>query len=134
MPKLACRRLLLAAAYGIRPWTPRTWGILNFYNVRVFLIFQVRGVKGEAVVIYREPLKTKEMGYYRLSRRVNNTVNKPRFLDITWGCVLIEAFVLHRSLCLGCFTRITPCYLCNYRENPFRGGISCSHLILNKPF
>ncbi len=38
---------------------------------------QVRGVTGEAVVIYCEPLTTKEMGYYRLSRRVNNTVKKP---------------------------------------------------------
>jgi hypothetical protein len=37
---------------------------------------QVRGVKGEAVVIYCEPLTTKEMGYNRLSRRVNNTVKK----------------------------------------------------------
>ena len=76
---------------------------------------QVRGVKSEAVVIYCEPLTTKEMGYYRLSRRVNNTVKKPLFLEIPWGCVLIEAYVLHQSLCLSCFTRITPCYLCNYR-------------------
>ena len=76
---------------------------------------QVRGVKGEAVVIYCEPLATKEMGYYRLSRRVNNTVKKQLFLEITWGCVLIEAYVLYQSLCLSCFTRITPCYLCNYR-------------------
>jgi hypothetical protein len=37
---------------------------------------QLSGVKGEAVVIYCEPLTTKEMGYYRLSRRVNNTVKK----------------------------------------------------------
>ncbi len=54
---------------------------------------QVHGVKGEAVVIYCEPLTTKEMGYYRLSRRVNNTVKKLLFLEITWGCVLIEAYV-----------------------------------------
>jgi hypothetical protein len=39
-------------------------------------MLQLRGVKGEAVVIYCEPLATKEMGYYRLSRRVNNTVQK----------------------------------------------------------
>jgi hypothetical protein len=31
----------------------------------------IRGIKGEAVVVYCEPLITKEMGYYRLSRRVN---------------------------------------------------------------
>ena len=32
---------------------------------------QIQGVKGEAVVIYCEPLATKKMGYHRLSRRVN---------------------------------------------------------------
>jgi hypothetical protein len=31
----------------------------------------IRGIKGEAVVIYCEPLITKEMGCHRLSRRVN---------------------------------------------------------------
>ena len=44
---------------------------------------QIRGVKGEAVAIYCEPLTTKEMGYHRLSRRVNKTVKKDSFLDIT---------------------------------------------------
>jgi hypothetical protein len=32
---------------------------------------QIRGVKGEAVVNYYEPLTTKEIAYHRLSRRVN---------------------------------------------------------------
>ena len=32
---------------------------------------QVQGTKGEAVVVYCEPLITQEMGYPRLSRRVN---------------------------------------------------------------
>jgi hypothetical protein len=32
---------------------------------------QIRGIKGEVVAVYCEPLITKEMGYYRLSRRVN---------------------------------------------------------------
>jgi hypothetical protein len=31
----------------------------------------IRGIKGEVVVVYCEPLITKEMGYHRLSRRVN---------------------------------------------------------------
>jgi hypothetical protein len=31
---------------------------------------QLRGIKGEAVVVYCEPLITKEMGYHRLSRLV----------------------------------------------------------------
>ena len=44
---------------------------------------QIRGVKGEAVVIYCEPLTTKEMGCPRLSHGVNNTVKKDSFLDIT---------------------------------------------------
>jgi len=39
-------------------------------------MLQVCGVKVEAVVIYCEPLTTKEMEYYRLSWRVNNTVKK----------------------------------------------------------
>ena len=59
---------------------------------------QIRGVKGEAVVVYCEPLTTKEMGYYRLSRRVNNTVKKPSFLEITRSCVLVEAHGFHQSL------------------------------------
>ncbi len=32
---------------------------------------QIQGIKGEAVVVYCEPLITQEMGYHRLSRRVN---------------------------------------------------------------
>ena len=35
---------------------------------------QVQGIKSEAVVVYCELLITKEMGYYRLSRRVNKLV------------------------------------------------------------
>jgi hypothetical protein len=32
---------------------------------------QIQGRKGEAVVVYCEPLITKEVGYHGLSRRVN---------------------------------------------------------------
>ncbi len=32
---------------------------------------QIQGIKGEAVVVYCEPLITQEMWYHRLSRRVN---------------------------------------------------------------
>ncbi len=32
---------------------------------------QIQGIKGEAVVAYRNPLITQEVGYHRLSRRVN---------------------------------------------------------------
>lgn len=38
-------------------------------------MLQIRGVKGEAVVNYREPLTTKEMRYPRLSRWVENVTN-----------------------------------------------------------
>jgi len=31
---------------------------------------QIQGIKGEAVVVYCEPLITKEMGYHRLSCKV----------------------------------------------------------------
>jgi hypothetical protein len=44
---------------------------------------QVRGVKGEAVVSYCEPLTTKEMRCPRLSRRVNNMVIFKLFLERT---------------------------------------------------
>jgi len=34
MPKLAVGDCCEAAAYGIRPWTPWIWGILNFRSIR----------------------------------------------------------------------------------------------------
>ena len=36
----------------------------------------IRGIKGKAVVVYCEPLITKEMGYLRLSLRVNKMMKK----------------------------------------------------------
>ena len=41
--------------------------------------------KGEAVVIYREPLTTQQMRYHRLSRRVNNMAGFSHFIDVTGG-------------------------------------------------
>jgi hypothetical protein len=35
-------------------------------------MLQIQGAKGDAVVIYCEPLATQEMRYHRLSLRVNN--------------------------------------------------------------
>jgi hypothetical protein len=35
-------------------------------------VLQTQGVKGEAVVVYADPLRTQQMLYRRLSRRVNN--------------------------------------------------------------
>jgi hypothetical protein len=44
---------------------------------------EMQGVKGEAVVVYADPLITQQMQYHRLSRRVNNMTVFPGFLDIT---------------------------------------------------
>jgi len=46
---------------------------------------QLRGIEGEAVVVYCEPLITKEMGYHRLSRRVNKIEIKKQNSYITDG-------------------------------------------------
>ena len=51
-------------------------------------VLQIQGVKGEAVVIYCEPLTTKEMWFYRLSRRVNNAVLEKALLKYPNGDVL----------------------------------------------
>ncbi len=42
----------------------------------------MQGVKGEAVVVYADPLTTQQMLCHRLSLRVNNMAVFPRFLDI----------------------------------------------------
>ena len=46
---------------------------------------QIQGGKGEAVVLYREPLTTQEMGYPQLSHRVNNMAAFDWFQDVTRG-------------------------------------------------
>jgi len=43
----------------------------------------MQDVKGLAVVIYAEPLTTKQMWYPQLSRRVNNSATMVLFLNIT---------------------------------------------------
>ena len=45
-------------------------------------MLQIRDVKGEAVVTYRESLTTKEMRYHRLSRRVRNMTNQIDYLGV----------------------------------------------------
>ena len=42
---------------------------------------QIQGVKGEAVGTYCEPLITQEIGYHRLSRRVNKMEKKQRLYN-----------------------------------------------------
>jgi hypothetical protein len=46
---------------------------------------QMRGVKGDAVVIYREPLTKQQMRYHRFSPRAKNMAVFPRSLDIIHG-------------------------------------------------
>ena len=46
---------------------------------RKLTMLQIQGVKGEAVGFYCEPLITQEMGYHRLSRRINKMEKKQRF-------------------------------------------------------
>jgi hypothetical protein len=41
-------------------------------------MLQIQGVEGEAVVCYCEPLTTQEMGYHRLSQRVNKMMGYHR--------------------------------------------------------
>jgi len=48
-------------------------------------MLQIRGAKGEAVLVYREPLATKEMHYPRLSWKVNKMTNITIFLDCTFS-------------------------------------------------
>ena len=43
----------------------------------------MQGVKGEAVVVYADPLTTQQMLYHRLSLGVNNMAVFSGFLDIT---------------------------------------------------
>ena len=45
----------------------------------------MQGVKGEAVMIYCEPLTTQQMQYPRLSRRVKNTVIFSLSMDTIHG-------------------------------------------------
>jgi len=51
----------------------------------------IQGTKGEAIVGYGEPLATQEMGYPRLSQRVNKKPKKALFKDSTWSDFLEKA-------------------------------------------
>jgi hypothetical protein len=52
---------------------------------------QIQDGEGEAIVRYCEPSPTQEMGYHRLSRRVNNMAVFSPFLEITAGELVNEA-------------------------------------------
>ena len=48
-------------------------------------MLQIRGAKGEAVLVYRESLATKEMQYPRLSCKVNKMTNFHIFFECTFN-------------------------------------------------
>ncbi|OEU63719.1 MAG: hypothetical protein BBJ57_13630 [Desulfobacterales bacterium PC51MH44] len=69
---------------------------------------QIQGIKGEAVVVYCEPLITWEMGYHRLSRRVN----KIGFCSKTYISLIeelrkyIQTYKMHNKIkYIKCFSR-----------------------------
>jgi hypothetical protein len=65
------------AGAGAKPYFAGIWLKSGVRDLSTTLIErksrmpQMQDVKGEAVVCYREPLTTQQMGYHRLSRRVN---------------------------------------------------------------
>jgi hypothetical protein len=75
----------------------------------------MQGVKGEAVVIYAEPLTTQQMRYHRLSRRVNNSANIISLLDFT-TCAFVRCGrkIQGTIYYLGFITFLPRC-LCNIR-------------------
>jgi len=72
-------------------------------------MLQTRGVKGEAVVTYGEPLTRKEMRYSRLSRRVENMTNWIDYLGIhIWR---FPETVPYYAKILFLLLFITPCHV-----------------------
>jgi len=60
---------------------------------------QIRGGRVEAVVNYCETLTTKEMGYHRLSQRVNNSVKKALIAGIhSQLCPVIGLLIVTKLL------------------------------------
>jgi hypothetical protein len=64
------RLTLLRKYHSLRPFI-ETYSQCFTLIERKSRMPQIQGVEGEAVVNYCEPLTTQEMGYHRLSRRVN---------------------------------------------------------------
>ena len=71
-------------------------------------MLQIQGIKGEAVVVYCEPLITHEMGYPRLSRRVN----KMGFCSKMYVSIVeelrkhIQIYKIHKIFLLFCLRSI----------------------------
>jgi hypothetical protein len=64
------------------------WNRILTLTLQKSRVLQIQGVKGEAVVLYCEPLTTKEMRCPWLSRRVNNTAILWALLELTNSDVL----------------------------------------------
>jgi hypothetical protein len=75
----------------------------------------MQGVKGEAVVIYAEPLTTLQMQYNRLSRRVNNSANIISLLDFTTCAFVRCGRKIQETIYQLGFITFLPCCLCNIR-------------------
>ena len=63
-------------------------------------MLQIQHAKGEAVLVYREPLATKEMRYSRLSWQVNKMTNTYIFLDCTFSEFQCNRILLPKPLVL----------------------------------
>ena len=74
--KLTTRQTICPKVSSLIPWpaseeeNQMPWKCFTLME-RKLRMPQMQGVKGDAVVHYCEPLTTPQMGYYRLSRRVN---------------------------------------------------------------
>ncbi|MBW2265421.1 MAG: hypothetical protein JRD47_01945 [Deltaproteobacteria bacterium] len=53
----------------------------------------MQGVKGEAVVVYADPLTTQQMRYTRLSRRVNNMA----VFVVFWISLIVDSTTWHNK-------------------------------------
>jgi len=78
---------------------------------------QIRGVRGEAVQVYRKLLTTKEMRYLRLSRRGKNMAKMANILEFTSGQILFKTLVYYFMLYYQNLILSSPCFLCNVRVN-----------------
>jgi hypothetical protein len=56
---------------------------------------QMQGGKGEVVVSCREPFPTKQMGYHRLSQRVNKIEKKRHHHIFIWSLLLDQTTCLN---------------------------------------
>ena len=87
------------------------------------VMFQFQGIKGEAVVTYREPLITQEMEYHRLSRRVKNMAFLLNFW-ISPGVNSWNIAMLLVNVLLMVFSRTLSYFLCNIRVYTVKSFLS----------